>query len=290
MDPLADSMLLRQAFLDLPVAAAILDEDGRWVTLNHALEQFLGLKDGEVPSGHWIEQLVDAEGVPAHWDEVVSHRSDTASFPAPWRRADHHVCSGEVHLRRLGPGEARPLLLMTVDDVTARLPGGRPHPAQFDHLTGLVTNALFLDRLQQALLRLQRHGGELALVMLDVDGLRRVNEQHGTGKGDEVVREVARRLRQCVRRSDTLGRLGGDEFALILEEVGSSLEAMTLGAKLCDAIAQPYEGVQLPAPLTASIGIVMSSPEADAWALLRRADQAMYKVKSAGGGSYQLWP
>lgn len=155
--------------------------------------------------------------------------------------------------------------------------------AHFDGLTGLPNRALFCDRLDHALARAKRTRERAALLFVDLDGFKAVNDALGHDSGDEVLRMVAGELRRCVREGDTVARLGGDEFTVLLDPVSDAEAARAVAARILHAIEQPSVLSGVPVRLTASIGIsVFPDHAADAAGLLRRADAAMFRAKQSG--------
>jgi diguanylate cyclase (GGDEF)-like protein/PAS domain S-box-containing protein len=159
--------------------------------------------------------------------------------------------------------------------------------AEFDVLTGLPNRGLFMDRLDQALARSRRSGKPMALLFLDIDRFKGVNDTLGHEAGDDVLKAFARAMRACVRSSDTVARLGGDEFTIILEELSSVDEAETVARKLVDKARMPVASAGRSVTVSASIGIAMvSADEWDAASILRRADAALYEAKRLGRNRY----
>jgi diguanylate cyclase (GGDEF)-like protein len=159
--------------------------------------------------------------------------------------------------------------------------------AEFDSLTGLPNRALFMDRLSTALIRAARSKRAVAVMFIDLDGFKAVNDTHGHAAGDELLKEVARRLEAAVRKSDTVARLAGDEFTVILEElINPAVDAQRLATKLVETLRRPVVSGDIALRVTASIGLVVHDPELkpdiDAAQLLREADGAMYAAKRAG--------
>ncbi|GAA4865499.1 sensor domain-containing diguanylate cyclase [Luteimonas vadosa] len=155
------------------------------------------------------------------------------------------------------------------------------HMAFHDALTGLPNRALLEDRLQAALLRARRYDSGLLLAMVDLDDFKLVNDRHGHAIGDAVLCQVARRLQQALRSTDTVARLGGDEFVLVVEDVSESIQVVA--DRLLSSFDPEFviEGVRL--RVSPSIGIVQVPPGlSDADALMRHADAAMYRAKAAG--------
>jgi diguanylate cyclase (GGDEF)-like protein len=158
-----------------------------------------------------------------------------------------------------------------------------------DTLTGLVSRRLFDDRLEHATSRARRLGESLSLLYIDLDRFKPINDSFGHDAGDAVLKEVALRLHQAVRDSDTVARLGGDEFAVLMESDSDRAGAGTLAARIIDAISQPISVGGRECHVGASIGVAILPPEKlDGMALLKAADDAMYEAKRAGGSRYRI--
>lgn len=161
------------------------------------------------------------------------------------------------------------------------------HVAHHDVLTDLPNRMLFRDRLEQSLARANRDHGTFAVLYVDIDGFKPVNDQLGHAAGDAVLKQIAQRLQQRVRGSDTVARLGGDEFAVIANNIQDAAAALSLGEMLCTVLSEPY-ALDLPAgtkppPVGASVGIALFPRHGDqADALLLAADHAMYQAKHGG--------
>jgi diguanylate cyclase (GGDEF)-like protein len=155
-----------------------------------------------------------------------------------------------------------------------------------DPLTGLANRAALYARLEQALDGARVHGRGLALLMLDLDGFKAVNDRLGHEAGDRLLVAVAERLIRCARFNDLVARLGGDEFVLVIEDAGSAAQAQALAESLLAALAAPFALGTEQAWIGASIGVALSGARgSEVDALLRRADRAMYAAKAAGRGS-----
>lgn len=164
--------------------------------------------------------------------------------------------------------------------------------AEYDELTGLPNRALFLDRLKHALERSQRFNTPLAMLFLDLNGFKDINDQYGHLVGDELLRQFADRLRQCLRDADTAARLGGDEFTVILEAGNNELlQPKIVAEKILAATHQPFQIDAYEIPTSPSIGIAMDIAGVDDMdELLSRADHAMYHAKKTGVGIHQALP
>jgi diguanylate cyclase (GGDEF)-like protein len=152
--------------------------------------------------------------------------------------------------------------------------------AHYDALTGLPNRILFNDRLQQALAHGARHGRQVALLYLDLDHFKRINDTLGHGAGDRVLAEAANRLRSCIRDTDTVARLGGDEFTGILTEVADLDAVRRVTERMLHMLAAPFEIDGRELRVSASIGVALSVLDGHAPdELLRRADEALYRAK-----------
>jgi diguanylate cyclase (GGDEF)-like protein/PAS domain S-box-containing protein len=162
--------------------------------------------------------------------------------------------------------------------------------AHYDGLTGLPNRAQFNQVLDHALSRAQRAGTSVALLFVDVDRFKNINDTLGHDVGDRMLREVASRLRQCLRTSDVVARFGGDEFIVMLEDVPDSEHAASVAAKVLEAIAQPLTVGERELHVTASIGIsAYPADGADLHALQKHADIAMYRAKEQGRNSWRYY-
>ncbi|WP_157041698.1 GGDEF domain-containing protein [Nitriliruptor alkaliphilus] len=163
------------------------------------------------------------------------------------------------------------------------------HQSLHDPLTGLANRSLFTEQLHAARAAHERHDRGLAVLMVDLDGFKLVNDRHGHHAGDQVLVEITERLRRCVRVSDTLARLGGDEFAIVLPETDLG-EARTIAGRIHQQLAVPLEVDDGTVAIAASIGIaVASSGRKSADTLLREADIAMYAAKTSGAARTELY-
>ena len=164
------------------------------------------------------------------------------------------------------------------------------HMAHYDALTGIPNRVLLGDRLQQAIAQSRRHQRGLAVVYLDIDGFKEVNDAHGHETGDQLLVCIAQRLRDALREGDTLARLGGDEFVAVLTDIDGRHECESILSRLLQAAATPIKIRQHELQLSASLGVtVFPQDGSDADTLLRHADQAMYRAKQAGKNRYHLF-
>jgi diguanylate cyclase (GGDEF)-like protein/PAS domain S-box-containing protein len=164
------------------------------------------------------------------------------------------------------------------------------HSAQHDFLTGLPNRMLFNDRVSQAVVLAPRHMKNVAVLFLDLDGFKHINDSLGHPIGDKLLQSIAKRLVDCVRDSDTVSRQGGDEFVVLLSEVEQSEDASITASRMLRAVAGAHSIDQHDLHVTASIGVsVYPDDGLDAETLIKNADTAMYQAKENGRQSYQFF-
>ena len=196
--------------------------------------------------------------------------------------------------------EGRPAFLASLRDITPHkrrlsdlelVHKRHQHQASHDVLTGLPNRQLLYDRLHQAIALARRHDQQVAVLFLDLDGFKQVNDTLGHPGGDELLRRAAQRLRTCVRRaSDTVARLGGDEFTIVLGEVLRSLDFALVAQKILRELARPFVIDNQELFVSASIGIALYPADGlDCETLVHNADLAMYRAKRLGKNNCQLF-
>jgi len=162
--------------------------------------------------------------------------------------------------------------------------------AHYDHLTGLPNRALFHDRLARTLTLAKRQTSQVALLFIDLDGFKAVNDTLGHEAGDRLLQEVALRLQGCLREADTVARLGGDEFAVILSDINAGENVAKKAAMMIAAVSAPYPQIDKGCSIGCSIGISLFPADADdSKGLLAKADRAMYAVKHDGKNHYRFY-
>jgi len=157
------------------------------------------------------------------------------------------------------------------------------HMAHFDQLTELANRTLFHDRLNQNIAQAKRHKQKFALLYLDLDGFKEVNDCLGHEAGDELLRETAQKLKESVREIDTVARMGGDEFTVILSDIKNNEDAALVAEKILKSLSRPYESVSADHRVSTSIGIAIYPDDTiEADQLVTAADNAMYQAKNSG--------
>ncbi len=267
----------------IPDAVAVTDKQGNIVFVNRAAEAMTGY-DRKALVGHVVETLV-----PERWRGIhVRHRRSFYTRGSPrlmgdgtkdfsLRRKDGTIVPVEISLGPVGADT-----VAVVRDVTERrrMEAALEHRALHDPLTDLANRSLFFDRLRQAVHAARRDGSQVALVMLDLDGFKAINDTRGHATGDAVLREVASRLRLGLRATDSAARLGGDEFVWILPR-GSGRRSVEAMVRKRLAVAQEpvnLDGQTIDVGVSAGIAMYPDDGQ-DPDTLMRYADRAMYTVK-----------
>jgi diguanylate cyclase (GGDEF)-like protein/PAS domain S-box-containing protein len=264
---------------------ATISLDGRFTLLNPAWEQLLGWSRAELLAGP-IEQFMHPEDVERtlallHPDRPG--REQLESFTNRYRHRDGSWRWLLWSARRDGD-----TWYAAVKNVTDRL--WLERQALHDPLTKLPNRVLLMDRVCQALARLHRSDGVVALLFVDLDKFKAVNDNLGHDVGDRLLVGIAERLAELMRDTDTVARLGGDEFVVLAEDIESESEAMALAERVIEALERPFPVGTAEVAMLASVGVAVSvSADADPEAMLREADLAMYRAKGAGGRRLELF-
>lgn len=243
----------------------------------------LVLLDLSLPDGGGLETVREVNGAaPSAPIVVLSGLADqTVALEALQAGAQDFLTKG-------GVGESELLRSMRFAMERKRAETRLTYLAHHDQLTGLVNRASLRERLGRALNRAERGERRVALLFMDLDRFKQINDTFGHEVGDRLLLDFAHRLRSCARPGDTMGRLGGDEFALVVENVETGEAAEEVARAILHALKDPFALGAVTQRVTTSIGIAISTPGDDVETLLERADEAMYRAKRAGRGTYSL--
>jgi diguanylate cyclase (GGDEF)-like protein/PAS domain S-box-containing protein len=293
----------KQAEIDLRISAIafeaqegilVTDADSVILRVNHAFTAITGYSAEDVIGRNprlLSSGQQDTDFYAAMWDSL----HNTGSWEGEiWNRRKNGDIYPE-HLTITSVKDSRGNVtnyVATLTDVTLKKEADDKikHMAYYDPLTGLSNRRLMIDRLSQQLAHARRSGDLVAICMLDLDGFKHVNDQLGHKAGDALLVEVAKRLQECVRQSDTVSRFGGDEFSLVLGDVKKISECEQTIYRIIARLAMPYQIDGNIAHVTASIGATIFPNDGDTPdLLLRHADQAMYEAKEAGKNCYCLF-
>lgn len=280
-----DSQLLQAVIDSAPAATILLDLDGRIRGASRALTSLLG-HDVELLVGEPLANLAIGSDVSTLSAELAlaASKPGRRSFEAQFKhRCLDRAVAMSVTVSNLGDDKAIEGLLVTAVDIGPLVEARAQleHLATRDSLTGLLNRVLFRDRLDEALANAAPMDGSVAVLFCDVDAFKAINDFYGHLAGDEVLTEIAARLRLVVRGGDTICRFGGDEFVILLRvdpaATGAAADAVDrIRSKMLEPVIL-RDGRAV--PVTMSIGLAMNATAADADALLRAADGAMYEAK-----------
>jgi diguanylate cyclase (GGDEF)-like protein len=273
--------------------------DDRIILCNQVYASMLeGFESAQSLVGMSAEEII--RGQIAHGQPVPPEYRDDLDGWVANRLALHRSADGRPHVQQLSNGR-------WVQSIRHRTPDGgivvlrsditsfkqNELLAHHDLLTGLPNRRLMHDRLTQALARSRRAREIVAVLLIDLDGFKPINDTFGHTAGDDVLRVTAGRLRECLRSTDTVARFGGDEFIVVLDGLAGEAIVATVAKKINEAVARPIAAVwstEAGAPdvqITCSIGIAMSPRDgSEPDALIKLADAAMYQAKHAGRGSF----
>jgi diguanylate cyclase (GGDEF)-like protein/PAS domain S-box-containing protein len=268
------------------------DEQGVIESANPAAERMFGYAKGKLvglhvsklmgsglddePADQFASYLVDKAKLAGRSVESTGYRAEGGHFPLEISVAELRYSKG-----RLFTGILRDISERKENEERIK------RLAHHDTLTGLPNRNLLNDRITHALARVRRHGGRMAVLYVDLDKFKPINDTLGHEAGDAVLREVARRLNHCVRSSDTVSRVGGDEFVVVVEEIGRPNEAAMVARKIIEALGTPvvYQGHDC--RVGASIGIAVFPDDGNTMEeVSKAADMAMYRVKHSGRNGY----
>jgi diguanylate cyclase (GGDEF)-like protein len=281
--------LLEGAVRHLPVALSMFDAEQRLIMCNPAYQQLYCLSTDVTRAGTRFADIVSSQ--------QQQSGGDGASFSI----AQHllklgcgntftetvHLDDGRTIVKKVGP-IAGGGWVDVQEDITERIKQDAKiaHMARHDMLTGLPNRTQLIERLEGALMRTRR-GENIALLFIDLDRFKHVNDTQGHAMGDDLLKEVAQRLRHTVRQGDLVARLGGDEFVVLQTILGPAQEAADLAARIVASLSGPYDLNGRIVEIGASVGIAVSRDGREASeALLSRADAALYRSKAAGGTGY----
>jgi diguanylate cyclase (GGDEF)-like protein/PAS domain S-box-containing protein len=286
----------RSAFDYAAIGMALVSPEGKWLQVNRSLCEMVGYSERELLEMTW-ETLTHPDDLRAV-REQVTHLLEGRIPTYQTEKRYMHQNGGEVWIflsisLTRDPETKSTRLIFQTQDITDRKRAERQllHDAFHDTLTGLPNRALFVDRLKQALARTRRLGAhQFAVLFLDLDRFKVINDSLGHIVGDQLLVGIARRLEACLRPGDTVARLGGDEFTILLEGVTDLSEALRVAERVEKEISSPFNLRGHEVFTTVSVGIAPSTTGYDSPdEILRDADTAMYRAKSLGKARHEVF-
>jgi diguanylate cyclase (GGDEF)-like protein/PAS domain S-box-containing protein len=274
----------------------VLDADATVVYQSPSIERVLGYAPEEIV-GTNFDRLLDRDEksrlLHLLADGSAYAGSDTEVLDCSLRHRDGTLRQFEVLHTNLLRDEAVRGIVLNSRDVSERkaFEEQLAHQAFHDPVTNLANRALFAERVRHAVARNRRESNGLAVIFMDLDDFKTINDSLGHAAGDQVLMEVAKRLDTSIRSSDTAARFGGDEFAILLEDIENAQEAADTAERILESLTEPLSLDQKEIVIRSSLGIsvVEGAEPADAEELIRNADAAMYIAKRDGKGGYRLF-
>ena len=273
---------------------ALVDLEGAFMDVNHALCEFVGYSEHDLRATTF-QELTHPDDLEADLalrrmlaEEISSYQTEgrfihANGYPVWGLWCVSTVCDDGKPAR----------FICQVHDISElkQMQAELTHQTLHDPLTGLPNRNLFIDRLSVALARLERSSNEIAVLFMDLDRFKRVNDSMGHAAGDRLLRAVATRLKESVRPGDSAARIGGDEFTILCEDVPGKEGAIAIAGRITQAMARPFSLDEGEVFSNASIGVAVAGQgdATDPEGLIRDADAAMYDAKEKGKGRYELF-
>ena len=279
-----DLVALRDVMDLMLDAVCVVDKAGTFVFVSAAFEDIFGYSPDEVIGKPMIDHVYPEDGIKTlKVVESLMEGKKQPRFENRWVRKDGKIIDILWSARW---SEDHQFRIAIAHDITERklMEQQLHYIAGHDPLTELPNRALLFGRLQTSLGLARREGSHLSLLFIDIDGFKHVNDSYGHLVGDKLLKNIAQRLRDCVRKSDTVGRFGGDEFVVVLNGIDSFDNVLVITENIRAQLEKTYQFDDLNLQLSPSIGVALYPDNGnDEQQLLQYADQAMYRAKNAGG-------
>lgn len=285
----------RVAFNQAAVGLAHVNPDGHWTMVNNKLCEIVGYSQVQLLAMGFPD-ITHPEDVVADWAlarRMIAGELDERTREKRYRHKNGYYIWVNVTTSLVRDKEGKPKYYSTVvEDISRRkqIEEELLHLANHDALTSLPNRSLLFDRLSQALVFAGRSGRQVAVLLIDLDRFKNINDSLGHETGDKIIMEIGRRLSSRVKTGDSIARFGGDEFVVIRPDVVRADAVATLAQEILEALSQPMAIQDHEFYPTASIGISMFPKDGrDSQALLKNADTAMYRAKDAGRNNFQFY-
>ena len=286
----------RSVFKSSLIGMAIIDTEGRWLKVNSVLAEMLGYSEEELLSRTMLD-LTHPEDVHNSLNllqQTVSGELEQFRSEFRYFHKNGNTLWIASSASRVADAEGNALhLIVQMENITDAKSSQEliQHLEYHDVLTNLPNRRLLIDRLNQNLMQAKRHKRSMAVILLDIDDFRQINETHGHKFGDKLLKIVAGRLTKCVRSVDTISRQGGDEFVIVLAEISKAQDAQIVANAILKDISEPIIIGKTELQATTSLGIAIYSPGSsdDGEKLLDKAKKALYEMKEEGRNGYRFY-
>jgi diguanylate cyclase (GGDEF)-like protein/PAS domain S-box-containing protein len=275
-------------------AVILVDADGKVEYVSESMTRVFGYSEAHL-LGRRLTQILDSDAgarLREGLAEVAERPYGVLELELPLHHRDGHQCTVQFTVTNLLDNPSVGGLVLNTRDISERrqLEDQLVHQAFHDSLTSLANRALFKDRVDHALARTKRQTPSVAVLFLDLDGFKEVNDSLGHAAGDRLLIQVGERLAASVRPSDTVARFGGDEFAVLVEDASDDIDVIQVAERVLEGLRQPFEVNGRELHVRGSMGIARMESDVDgADHLLRNADLAMYRAKAAGRGGFERY-
>jgi diguanylate cyclase (GGDEF)-like protein/PAS domain S-box-containing protein len=275
----------RLAFDKAPIGKALVSTDGHFTRVNSALCAILGYAERDLV-GTTFQSLThpdDLGGDLEHMRRLLARESEAYAMEKRYRHAGGHYIWALLSVSLVWDEAGQPLYFVSqIQDISEqKLTAERLTELTLrDALTGLANRVLFADRLGHAVERSLQTSERMAVLFIDLDRFKSVNDSFGHAAGDELLRQAADRMRSAVRPADTIARLGGDEFTVLCEDLNAVDEAAWVADRVSEALERPFDLFGAKTSIGVSIGVAVADPDDTAETLLAKADAAMYRTKN----------
>lgn len=287
---------LRDIVLHAPIGLATVSLEGRFMDANQSLSIITGYRKEELLA-LTFQEITHPEDLESDLDnarKLISGEIPFYKMEKRYVRKDGSIVWIQLTASLLRNPEGTPMhFIAQIEDISERIETKKRlnHLAYYDTLTDLPNRRFLIEKFEWALVQAKRHDRSLAIMFLDLDGFKQVNDGLGHDIGDELLKAVAVRLASCVRKGDIVSRQGGDEFIIVLPEISHPNDAALVAEKIIDSLKMPVEVGTHRVRIGTSIGIAVYPIDGneDAGDLMKKADQAMYAVKASGKNGYLLF-
>lgn len=284
--------LFNQAFFFAPIGMSIVSLEGKWIKVNHALTKITGYTEDELLTTNFqtLTYPKDLDTDLSYTQELVEGKRDSFEMEKRYVHKSGKIVWVLLSVSIVREGNKPLFLISQIQDITDRKNSERilKQMAHYDFLTQLPNRRLFEERLNHAIESANFNKGLVAVLYLDLDGFKQINDTFGHDLGDLLLKEVARRLTGCIGNKDTVARLAGDEFTILLTETTID-NAKHVAERIIDTLSNKVSVQNVVISITPSIGIAFCDDfNMDVRHLLKYADEAMYQAKQNGKNNYQL--